>query len=374
MAHIKRYLYDKILRDLDRRKIVIVYGARQVGKTTLAEEVRARYPNNVYLNGDFIDDRARVSEPSRAMVAQFEQIDLLVIDEAQRIPDIGIKLKAIFDTLPSLHMLVTGSSALEISHAVSEPLTGRSSAHVMYPIALSEMQNTSYANLEQLLIYGAYPEVIVSSSIVDKRNAITNIAANYLFKDTLNIEYIKSPRTLELLLTALAGQVGSEVSIHELSNTLDVDSKTVLRYLDILEKLSIIFPLRPHAANIRKSITKKKKYYFFDLGIRNALLHSFAPLKERTDVGALWENFCVVERMKYHDSMNNFRQYRFWRSYTGDEIDLLEIDNQTIRGFECKWKPQTLSPRIHSIFHNDLHGTGDLTVFSSDTVSKLIEP
>lgn len=373
MAQIKRYLFDKILTDLKKKKIIIVYGARQVGKTTLVKEVMHRYQKSVYLSGDFVDDRAKLSEPSRTMVNQFAGQDLLVIDEAQRIPDIGLKLKSIFDTLPSLKIIVTGSLALEISNHVSEPLTGRFIAHVMYPISLAEALDSKYFNLEHALIYGSYPEIVISASLDDKRSAIANISSNYLFKDVLNIEYIKSPRTLEHLLMAIAGQVGSEVSVHELSNTLDVDSKTVLHYLDILEKLLIIFSLRPHASNVRKSITKKKKYYFYDLGIRNSLLHNFAPLSERDDRGALWENFCIVERMKHNDALNKFIQYRFWRSYTGDEIDLLEIEDQKMMGFECKWKRQSLSSRIQSIYRNDLHGIGDLIVFASDNVEDILQ-
>lgn len=278
MAQVKRYLFDKILKDLEKRKIIVIFGARQVGKTTLAKEVMLRYPKSVYLNGDFTDDRAKLAEATRAMVEQFRENDLLVIDEAQRIADIGIKLKSIFDTLPELKILVTGSSALEISNTVSEPLTGRFIAHTMYPLSLGETQESYDFNPDDALVYGSYPEVVVSTDHDDKRSVIVNIASNYLFKDVLNIEYIKSPRGLEHLLIALAGQVGGEVSAHELSNTLNLDSKTVSHYLDILEKLSIIFPLMPHASNVRKSITKKKKYYFYDVGIRNALLHNFAPL------------------------------------------------------------------------------------------------
>lgn len=372
MAHIKRYLFDKILEDLAKKKIIIIYGARQVGKTTLVKEIMQGYPKSVYLSGDFVDDQAKLGEPSHAMVGQFAGHDLLVIDEAQRIPDIGIKLKSIFDTLPALKILVTGSSALEISNKVSEPLTGRFIAHIMYPISLHEAQSQSYFNLDHALIYGAYPEVVIASRVEDKRSAVANIASNYLFKDVLNIEYIKSPRALELLLTALAGQIGSEVSVQELSNTLDVDSKTVQHYLDILEKLSIVFPLRPYASNIRKSITKKKKYYFYDLGIRNAVLHDFTPLPDRTDVGALWENFCIVERMKRNDVLGRFVQYRFWRSYTGDEIDLLEIEDQNMQGFECKWNAQQLPSRIRSIYRDDLHGKEDLIVFSPEKITDIL--
>ncbi len=175
MAHIKRYLFDKIINNLAKRKIIIIYGARQVGKTTLVKEVMQLYPKSVYLSGDFVEDQARLSESSRAMVDQFANKDLLVIDEAQRIPNIGLKLKSIFDTLPTLKIIVTGSSALEISHKVSESLTGRFIAHVMYPISLTEALTSKYFNLEHALIYGTYPEVVISKQTEDKQSIITNI-------------------------------------------------------------------------------------------------------------------------------------------------------------------------------------------------------
>lgn len=372
MAYIKRYLFDKISDDLQKGKIIIVYGARQVGKTTLVKEIIRGYPKSIYINGDFVDDQQKLSESSRTMVEQFAGYDMLVIDEAQRIPDIGLKLKVIFDTLPTLKILVTGSSAFEISSTVSEPLTGRFIAHVMYPISLSEMQSAGSFDLNTTLLYGAYPDIVTAPSVNDKRSTIINISSNYLFKDVLNIEYIKSPRALELLLTALASQLGNEVSAHEISNTLDVDSKTVQHYIDILEKLFIVFSLRPHASNVRKSITKKRKYYFYDLGIRNAVLNNFSPLEGRADIGALWENFCIVERMKNNAVMQRFIQYRFWRSYAGDEIDLLEIEDQKIRGFECKWNAQQLSERVQTIYRDDLHGVGDITVLSSDAINNIL--
>lgn len=371
MAHINRYLHDKILRDLAKQKIVIVYGARQVGKTTLANKVRATYKNTCCINGDFVDDRAKIAEPSRTMVKQFSANDLLIVDEAQRIPDIGIKLKVIHDTLPQLHILVTGSSALEISQAVSEPLTGRSIPHRMYPLGMIELTKKTFS-LPYALTYGTYPEVTLAGTPHDKEVAITNIATNYLFKDVLNIEYIKSPRTLEHLLTILASQMGSEVSIHELSNTLDIDSKTVNRYLDILEKLSIVFPLAPYATNVRKSVTKKRKYYFYDLGIRNALLHDFSPIEQRADIGALWENFCILERKKRNDAHERFVQYRFWRAYTGEEIDLLEIENTVLRGFECKWQHTSVPSRIKTLYQQDLGGADSITIFSAHDTSAIL--
>ena len=373
MAKIKRYLFEKILHDLELKKILIIYGARQVGKTTLVKDVLMKFENSFYLNGDLIEDQKKIGEPSRAMADQFAGNDLLVIDEAQRIENIGIKLKVIYDMLPNLKIIATGSSAFEIANKMNEPLTGRFLPYTMGPISIAEATNAHCFNLEQFLVYGGYPEVVISDDASRKEAIIRNIASNYLFKDVLNIEYIKNPRSLEYLLKALAEQLGNEVSVHELSNTLDIDAKTVARYLDILEKLYIIFPLYPHAVNMRKSITKKKKYYFCDLGIRNAVIGNFSVLSARKDIGALWENFCISERMKRNDAAGRSVSYRFWRSYQGDEIDLLEIENQNIRGFECKWRDQPLPNKIQTIYTNDLRGIGNLEVISSDNFERMLK-
>jgi len=262
MPKIKRYLEEKILANLNQRKILIIYGARQVGKTTLLQSILKKFPNSLYLNGDLIDDRAKLKEPSRAMISQFENYDLLAIDEAQRIEDIGIKLKVIFDNLPNLKILATGSSTFDLSNIINEPLTGRYFSFTMYPIAFSEAQACGKFDLSNWLIYGSYPETVIAKDLKTKENIIKNIAANYLFKDVLNIEYIKNPRSLENLLGAIALQVGGQVSLTELANTVNLDVKTVANYLDILHKLNIIFPLPPYFSNQRKAISKMKNIIF----------------------------------------------------------------------------------------------------------------
>ncbi len=335
MAQIQRYLEEKILKSLGKRKILIIYGARQVGKTTLVKKFLKEFPKNLYLNGDFIDDAEKLAEPTRDMVKQFEDRSLLVIDEAQKIKDIGIKLKVIFDTLPDLQIIATGSSAFELSNVVNEPLTGRYFSFNMYPVSVKEA--AGLFNLENFLMYGSYPEVVTTADNQTKQKIIQNITSNYLFKDVLNIEYIKNSRSLGLLLKALALQIGSEVSLNELGNTLDLDAKTVKSYLDILEKLCIIFPINPFFSNKRKSISKLKKYYFYDLGVRNAILDDFTPIEKRNDIGALWENFCIVERMKRNDARDRFVNYYFWRSYKKEEVDLIEVENESIHGYEFKW-------------------------------------
>lgn len=371
MAKISRYLEEKILQNLKERKILIIYGARQVGKTTLVKRFLERFSNNVYINGDLIDDREKLASPTRAMVEQFARKDLLVIDEAQRIADIGLKLKALFDELPGLKIIATGSSAFELSATVNEPLTGRYFSYTMYPISYAEAKASGLADVNKLLIYGSYPEVVTASDDETRRKIIQNVAANYLFKDVLNIEYIKNPRSLEHLLKALALQLGSVASLNELAITAGVDSKTVASYLDILEKLYIIFPLRPYFSNKRKSIIKQKKYYFYDLGVRNAVLNDFTPLSRRLDIGQLWENFCVAERKKRNEMLGAFADYYFWRSYKGEEIDLLEIVDGVLSGFEFKWQQRPLPKKIANIFINDLKGRGEPIVISPTKFSEF---
>ena len=371
MAQIKRYLEEKILKNLQSRKILIIYGPRQVGKTTLVKRFLGHFPKTAYLNGDLVDDQEKLGQPSRDMVKQFSDLDLLVIDEAQRIEDIGIKLKVIFDGLPKLKIIATGSSAFELSNTVNEPLTGRYFSYTMYPISYSEAESSQLFELHKFLVYGSYPEAVTAQDNNIRQKIVQNIATNYLFKDVLNIEYIKNPRSLEHLLKALALQIGNEVSMTELATTIGIDVKTIGSYLDILEKLYIIFPLRPYFTNRRKSITKQKKYFFYDLGIRNAILNDFAPIEKRQDFGQLWENFCVVERKKRNEALESFADQYFWRSYQGDEIDLIEVANHQIGGFEFKWKDQSLPGKIKEIYTKDLKGRDELRVVSPQSLSEF---
>jgi predicted AAA+ superfamily ATPase len=318
------------------------------------------------------DDRDRLKEATRTMVAQFEKYELMVIDEAQRIENIGIKLKVIFDNLPNLKIIATGSSAFELSNTINEPLTGRYFSFTMYPLSFAEAQSAGKFNLESALVFGSYPEVMVSPDKKIKEAIIKNIASNYLFKDVLNIEYIKNARSLENLLKATALQIGGQVSTTELADTLDMDAKTVLNYLDILRKLNIIFPLPPYFTNKRKSISKMRKYFFCDLGVRNAVIGDFSSLEHRGDVGQLWENFCLVERMKRNDALSRDPEYYFWRSYQGEEIDLIESENRVLSGYEFKWGKKLALPKIQKIFTDDLCGQGELQVISKHNFEQFL--
>ena len=370
MAQIKRYLEEKIIESLQKDKIVIIYGARQVGKTTLVRKF-LETGKSLYLNGDFIDDAEKLDKPTKEMVSRFENIDILIIDEAQNISNIGLKLKVIHDTLPNLKIIATGSSSFELSNKVSEPLTGRHFSHIMYPFSFIETKNNEVI-IDESLIYGMYPDVFLQTTKKDKKEIIERIAGSYLFKDLLNIEYIKNPKSLEYLLKVLASQVGNEVSYNEISNTLNIDIKTVSKYIDILEKLFIVFALNPLSSNTRKSITKKKKYYFYDLGIRNAVLGDFTEIDYRNDRGALWENLCIIERLKRNSALDRNPRYYFFRTYQGDEIDFIEIENTIVTGFEFKYTKNIVDDRIINIYKEDLNGNGEIQVINKENYIEFI--
>jgi len=370
MAQIKRYLEEKILNGLKTDKIIIIYGARQVGKTTLVKKF-LNFEKSLYLNGDFIDDAEKLDKVTKEMVSRFSSIDLLVIDEAQNIKDIGLKLKVIHDTLPNLKIIATGSSSFELSNKISEPLTGRHFSYLMYPFSFGEIKDIE-STMQESMLYGMYPDVCLQIQSKNKKEIIERISASYLFKDLLNIEYIKNPKSLEHLLKILASQISSEVSYNELSNTLDMDTKTVSKYIDILEKLFIIFPLNPLSSNTRKSLTKKRKYYFYDLGIRNAILGDFSDIENRNDKGALWENFCILERLKKNSMLERNPRYYFFRTYQGDEIDFIEIENTTVIGFEFKYTKDTVNSKIKKIYREDIGGQGEIEVINKENYIDFI--
>lgn len=266
---------------------------------------------------------------------------LVVIDEAQRVRNIGLTLKLLIDNFPQVQVLATGSSSFELSNHVKEPLTGRKIEFQLYPLTVAELSQT-YSDLEigrllgNILRYGLYPEVATSQE-TEAARVINEIAESYLYKDILEYQTLKKPEVLEKLLQALALQLGNEVSYTELSNLLGIDKMTVEKYVSLLEKTFIIFPLRPFSRNLRKEIGKKRKIYFFDLGIRNSIIKNFNPMDLRNDVGALWENFLMAERMKANAARQAQINQYFWRTYDKKEIDLVEEGGGTLAGYEFKW-------------------------------------
>jgi predicted AAA+ superfamily ATPase len=347
---IKRDLFDAITKEFSSgNSIIIIYGARQTGKTTLSNDVLAHLPGNIlYINADEIKYHDVLSSRDlRKLTLLTEEADIVFIDEAQRIPDIGINLKIMHDQLPGIRMLVTGSSSLDLSGKLKEPLTGRTSSYRLFPISLSELRKDMnvfdlQSRLEEFMIYGMYPGIFHLNSAAQKEKHLEELASAYLYKDVLELAFIKNSSKITQLLRLLALQIGSEVSIHELGKNLGLSHDTVASYIDLLEQSFILFRLGGFSRNLRKEVSKRSKIYFWDTGIRNSLLHNHAPLKLRSDVGFLWENFIVAERLKF---LNNTQQHAasfFWRTYTGAEIDYVEERQGNIYAYEIKLNKEKL--------------------------------
>ena len=339
-------LYEKIIAEqmrLDNR-IIIIYGPRQVGKTTLARLIIEKFEGKILqINADDVDYADVLSSRSLNKMRQLiDGYDLVFIDEAQQIPDIGINLKILYDSLPHLKIIVTGSSSFDLANKIQEPLTGRSWIFQLMPISVSEL-NLQYNRfelnnmLEDSLIFGNYPALLNIENRELKVNYLQEIVRSYLFKDVLTIGSIKYPPKLRDLVRLLAFQIGSTVSLNELANTLQIARDTVQNYIDLLEKTFVIFRLSGYSRNLRKEIVRQDKIFFYDLGIRNAVIENFAPLSNRNDGGALWENYLIVERMKSQTYRRQGANRYYWRTYTGAELDYVEEREGLVKGFEFKF-------------------------------------
>ncbi len=356
---IKRYI--SIQDNLKKGKVLIIYGARQVGKTTLVKEFLSNTDLKYrYDTGDNFQIASQLSECTyQSTQNHIQNYDLIVIDEAQKIPNIGNALKLMVDMNPEIYIIVTGSSSFELANKTDESLTGRKRILHLYPIsqlelaqiyAPSELQNA----ISDFLIYGSYPEIINEKIIFDKIDQIKAITYSYLIKDILEFDRIKNSDKIYKLLQLLAFQIGSEVSANELSKNLSLDIKTIQYYLDLLEKSYVIFSLNSYSTNPRKEISKSSKYYFYDLGIRNSLINNFNLLDQRNDIGALWENFLIIERIKRDSYLKNYKNYYFWRTYTQKEVDFVEEFGGKIDGYEFKWNTaNSKSPSIWSESYPD---------------------
>jgi predicted AAA+ superfamily ATPase len=345
---IPRILSELILsgiRDMD--KILILYGARQVGKTTMIRELLKKQSGRVLeISADELKYHeifsSRSLDKMKGLVAGY---DVLFIDEAQRISDIGINLKILYEGIPDLRIIVTGSSSIDLANQINEPLTGRTRTFKLYPISIVEWQLHTKENTFELqqkipvwLRYGMYPEVLMLENHDDKRQYLNELTSSYLYKDILEIGNIRYPQKIRQLLKLLSYQLGNLVSIQELANTLQINRDTILHYIDLLEKSFVIFRLSPYSRNLRNEMTSKDKIYFYDIGIRNALIENFAPIDLRPDLGPLWENFLLAERSKKMEYNRQFPNKYFWRTYTGAEVDYVEEKDGILSGYEFKWK------------------------------------
>ncbi|NCP16384.1 ATP-binding protein [bacterium] len=341
MTQYPRSIQPAIEQALYKGKVIVIYGARQVGKTTLIRALQEKYPaNTLYLNCDEPDIRSSLSDRTSTELRRLlGSKTLILIDEAQRVKNIGLTLKLLVDNFPQIQVVATGSSSFDLSNDISEPLTGRKIEFHLYPLSVGELltQNTPLEmqrSLEYHLRFGMYPGVVLSD---DPTETLLEITRSYLYKDVLEFQSVKNPDLLRRLLQALALQVGSEVSYNELGTMLGIDKVTVARYLSLLEQGYVIFHLPPYSRNLRKELGKQRKVYFYDLGVRNALINNFNPLELRQDVGMLWENFFVSERLKAVHNQRRRPNLYFWRTYDGKEIDYLEEEGGQLTGFECKW-------------------------------------
>ncbi|MBI5413645.1 ATP-binding protein [Candidatus Peregrinibacteria bacterium] len=341
---LERAILPEIEKRLFKGKIIIIYGPRRVGKTTLAKEILRNHDSqDGYFNCEEPDiNRALTNKTSTELKKMIGERKLVVLDEAQKVKNIGLTLKLLVDNFPEIQVIATGSSSFDLANETAEPLTGRTFEFKLFPFSLNELKQ-KYSQLEidrlleTFLRFGTYPEAVQADSGF-AAELISDITRNYLYKDILEFERLKNPDLILKLLQALALQLGSEVAYTELANLLGVDKITVERYIQILEKAFVIFRLTPLSRNLRRELTKTRKIYFCDLGIRNSLINNFNELNLRTDIGAIWENFCILERLKFNSAEKRLPNIYFWRTYDQKEIDYLEEEGGIFRAFEFKWE------------------------------------
>lgn len=367
---ITRLQEQHIIKDLiNDSKVIVVLGARQVGKTTLAKDIQKKIAKadtkTLYLNCDIDEQRKAIDTTSLAVLTQLLQnVNLLIIDEAQRLDNPGLTTKIIHDNFPDIMVLATGSSSLDLQNKMSDAMTGRSFEFKLFPLAFIEtlannksiLENeylriqSANALLPSVMTYGLYPEVYTEGNPVRKQRILASITKNYLFKDVFTYRGVKNSQAIQNLAIALAYQIGSEVNENELSRRLGIDRKTIASYIDILEKTFVLVRITPYSKNLHREISGKYKVFFVDLGIRNALIGDFNAPNLRSDLGAMWKNFCIIERIKAYANKNEaLVHYNFWRNYDGAEVDYIEkAYSKPLRAYEFKYKGNQLKKGAYS--------------------------
>ena len=360
MNGIERDLKAVLDSKIGKGKVLLLIGPRQVGKTTLLKNILTSISSEKkvqFWNCDESDVRQFLSEANSAKLKSFVgNSDFIVIDEAQRVKDIGLTIKLLHDSFPNVQLAVTGSSSLDLSNSINEPLTGRKFEYNLFPFSTNELVNhTSMLEemrlLKNRLVYGFYPDVVNNPG--EEKEILTNIVNSYLYKDVFEFQDIRKSSVIEKLVQALALQVGSEVSFNELGNLLGIDTVTVQRYVDLLEKAYVIFHIRSFSRNVRNELKKSIKIYFYDNGVRNSVISNFSPVELRSDIGALWENFLISERIKNNAYHNKHAKYYFWRTTQKQEIDFIEEVDQNLFAYEFKYNPKKVKSKCPVTFSNN---------------------
>lgn len=360
-------------------QVAVVYGPRRVGKTTLVKEYLDSYQGKyLFLNADELASReALESQDVKKLGELVSGLDLLVIDEAQRVREIGLNLKIIVDAYPQLSVIATGSASFDLANKINEPLTGRKSTLTLFPISFEELVSELGAfeakkQLERWIVWGGYPNSVVINSIQDREHFLSELVGSYLYKDVLELDDVKRADKIVDLLRLIAFQIGQEVSLAELASNVALNRETVARYLDLLEKVFVIFRVGGFSRNLRKEVVKNHRYYFYDNGVRNSLIQNYNTLNLRDDIGQLWENYLVSERMKANHYHNRLVNSYFWRTYDQKEIDLVEEAGGQLLGFEFKWKQGKLNSSTVKEFTTTYPNASVRSITSEDFDSFLM--
>ena len=374
---IQRLLLPQIQNSLLPGKILVLYGPRQVGKTTLAKDLVSTVSlRSRFVNADELLYREALASQDRQKLSEvLGEAELLVIDEAQRVPDIGLNLKILIDNHPQAVILATGSASFDLANKISEPLTGRKLTFSLYPISYAELRRTlgaleARSQLERWLVWGSYPAIATTDDPDLRQRLLGELVGSYLYRDILDLEGVRKSEKIVDLLRLLAFQIGQEVSLAELAASLALNRLTVERYLDLLEKVFVIFKVSGFSRNLRKEISKNPRYYFYDNGVRNSLIQNFNPLTLRNDVGLLWENHLMIERRKANQASGRAVNAYFWRTYDQKEIVYIEEYRGQLHGYEFKWRGEMRKSTRHEFL--SAYPGSELTTISQENFEKFL--